>query len=294
MTRNLLRLMLMTLLISACTVNLPKSEPQSPNMLDQYDRLYKSTIYAMMDVESLKKLMTLNSDFGKTRIAGVDEYRRIWCSTDDITEIKRRVFNIADTHCRELGGTMHDRWCRSNKDEPIFFASAGDRGLIGYSSIDNYCKPNKIATLVVSTSENAKPEDWKIRAMNAYHYQSYQTLQELEVKQKETKKNVEYQKRLNEETKALNEKLNKLENKRANSIEIAARGKGSRVCKEINKQSFFTGFVEQFENERMQIRVTNKVTRGIPQNDFSPILFWDEIGNWYPCDSQIERELMSH
>ena len=105
---------------------------------------------------------------------------------------------------------------------------------------------------------------------------------------------MEYQKRLNEETKALNEKLNKLENKRANSIEIAARGKGSRVCKEINKQSLFPGCVEHFENERMQIRVTNKVTRGIPQNDFSHILFWDEIGNWYPCDSQIERELMSH
>jgi hypothetical protein len=275
MTRNLIALVLIALLNSGCTANLPRSEAQNPDMLDQYDRLYKSTIYPIMDVESLKKLMTLNTEFGKTRIGGVNEYRRIWCATEDISEIKRRVSNIADTHCRQLGGTMNEHWCRTKEDQPIFLAVAGDRELIGYSSIDNYCKPKKIASLVASTSENANPEDWKIRAMNTYRYAPLSEV-------------------LNQEKQANQYREKELVNRRvqaeSNGTMVLARGVGRRACKESGIWTY-SGIVNKIENDRIQVLVDIKSADGVKDRFFTSTVAVDAASKWFPCDTIDELNL---
>ena len=87
---------------------------------------------------------------------------------------------------------------------------------------------------------------------------------------------------------------NEWNTQKSNADSIIARGTGGRVCKKSGTHSLFTGFVEQFEKERMQIRVVDKLTSGFSQNGFTPVYVWDEIGNWSPCDTQTERELLSH
>lgn len=76
-------------------------------------------------------------------------------------------------------------------------------------------------------------------------------------------------------------------------MQIEARGIGSRVCKKTTEFVMYTGFVEKFDQDRMQVRVTEKLISNFHDNGFSPSIIWDKTSNWAPCNSKNEQEVMS-
>ncbi|HEV7378732.1 MAG TPA: hypothetical protein VGN64_03010, partial [Dyadobacter sp.] len=234
---KLVLIALVSLCISSCRTVYNPNEAAHQNLIQQYHSFYKATIGQIMDAETVKKWMTFDSEFGDTRIEGVHEYRRLWCSSLPVAEMKRRTFNIAIDYCYQLGGDMHDRWCRSKEDKPLFFMTAGDLSFFGPSTIEQYCHPNRIFSLVVSTSEGAKPEDWNNRVKKAYGYTSMATIKEQERKAKDN---------------AYQQSLNRMQDAEANATLILARGVGRRACKNVG-QWMYSGIVNKIEDQTIHV-----------------------------------------
>lgn len=261
--------------ISSCRTVYNPDEAAHQNLIQQYHSFYKNTIGQIMDAETVKKWMTFDSQFGSTKIEGVNEYRRFWCSSFNVTEMKRRTFNIATDYCFQLGGDMHDRWCRSKEDKPLFYMAAGDMSFFGPSTIEQYCHPNRIFGLVVSTSEGAKPEDWNNRVAKTYGYTSMATIKEQELKAKEY---------------AVQQSLNRIRDARANATLIQARGIGRRVCK-ASGQWTYSGIVNKIEDETIYVSVDIKSVGRARDPSFTPSIAVDTANKWYPCDTNDEVNL---
>jgi hypothetical protein len=275
MLTKLVLIVLVSLCISSCRTVYNPDEAAHQNLIQQYHSLYKNTIGQIMDAEAVKKWMTFDSEFGDTKIEGVHEYRRLWCSSLPVAEMKRRTFNIATDYCYELGGTMHDRWCRSKEDKPLFFMTAGDFSFFGPSTIEQYCHPNRIVSLVVSTSEGAKPEDWNKRAMNTYHYTSLVAVKEQGQLAKDN---------------AVRELFRKTHEAEANATLILARGVGRRVCKNAGQWTY-SGIVNKIEDQTIQVSVENKTVGRVRDRFFTPFMAVDAANKWFACDKADDLNL---
>lgn len=266
-------------LLTACNT-VPKQAADSKKDLTQLlAELKYNSNHGLIDAYEIP---LLNSDNpGKTSIAGVNEYRRWWCTLLSSEEMNKYTQTIGKGHCKNLEGEWDGKWCARNGNDPIFYIETGN--LKPFTTPPGntapYCTSGRVFAVIASTSEGANPEAWKSRAVKTYHFQTKAEIAEL----KQT-----------EAVKTLGNNLRKLYEKKSNADSIIARGTGGRVCKKSGTHSLFTGFVEQFEKERMQIRVVDKLTSGFSQNGFTPVYVWDEVGNWSPCDTQTERELLSH
>ena len=216
---------------------------------------------------------------GKINIEGVNEYRRWWCTLLSQEEINKHIQVIGNGQCKKLAGDWDGKWCTKNGNDPIFYIETGNLKpfIASPGNVAPYCTSGRVFAVIASTSEASNLEAWRARAVKAYHFQTKAEVAEL--KQKEA-------------AKTMDAKLRMLDEKKFHADSIKFRGTGSRVCKKSGTYAFFTGFVEQFEKDRMQIRVVDKLTSGFSQNGFTPIHIWDEVGNWYPCDTKTERELL--
>jgi hypothetical protein len=275
MPTKLVLIVLVSLCISSCRTIYNPDEAAHQDLIQQYHSFYKSTIGQIMDAETVKKWMTFDSEFGDTRIEGVHEYRRLWCSSLPVAEMKRRTFNIATDYCYQQGGDMHDRWCRSKEDKPLFFMTAGDLSFFSPSTIEQYCHPNRIFSLVVSTSEGAKPEDWNNRVKKAYGYTSMATIKDQERKAKDN---------------AYQQSLNRMHDAEANATLILARGVGRRACKNVG-QWMYSGIVNKIEDQTIHVYVDRKNVGRAQDPRFTPSIAVDAANKWYPCDTDDELNL---
>ena len=263
------------LCMSGCNSAPTKNDVAKKDLIQQYDSFYKATIGEIFDPEKVKKWMTFDTEFGKTKIKGVNEYRRYWCSSLDVTEMKRRTKNIASNYCYELGGKLNDRWCRSPEDKPLFFIATGDMRFFGPSNIAGYCQPDHIFALVVSTSEGAAPEDWNNRAANTYHYIPLSDVLQQEKQSNQYKERELVNRRILAET---------------NGTMVLARGVGRRACKESGIWTY-SGIVNKIENERIQVLVDIKSSNGVRDRNFTSTVAVDAASKWFPCDTVDELNL---
>lgn len=272
-------LVFLTSILTACNTMPKQAAGTKKDLTQMLAELKYLSNHGLIDPYEIPLLRFNN--VGKTTINGVNEYRRFWCTLLPSEEMNKHIQTIGKGHCNNFAGEWDGKWCSKNGTDPIFYIDTTNiQSFITEPDFTApYCTSGRVFSVIASTSEAADPEKWRSRAVNVYHYKTKSELANIKQMQ---------------EIKSQNALIRKQEEKRANAMEVMARGLGSRVCKKISTHSIFTGFVEQFEKDRMQIRVTDKQTAGFSQNGFTPTLFWDEISNWYPCDSQTERELRSN
>lgn len=261
--------------MSSCSSAPTKNEATKKDLIQQYDAFYKATIGTVFDAEKIKKWMTFDSEFGKSKIKGVNGYNRYWCSSFDVTEMKRRTTNIAIDYCYGLGGKFHDRWCRSPDDKPLFYLAAGDMRFFGPTTIEEYCHPDHIFGLVVSTSEGATPEDWNYRSTYIYHYAPLSEFLKEEKQEKQKRESEFINRRLQAES---------------YGTMILSRGVGRRVCKDSGIWSY-SGIVNKIENDRIQVHVDIKSAGGVRDRNFTSTIAVDTANKWIPCDTVDELNL---
>lgn len=272
---KLIILSVIALCLSSCSSTPTKSEAPKKDLIQQYDAFYKATLGQIFDPETVKKWMVFDTEFGKAKIKGVNEYNRYWCSSFDVKEMKRRTTNIAIDYCYGLGGKFHDRWCRSPDDKPLFYLAAGDMRFFGPTTIEGYCHPSHVFGLVVSTSEGAKPEDWDYRSTYIYHYA---TLSEVLKEEKQERRNLE------------GEFMNRRLQAESNGAMIVTRGVGRRVCKDSGIWTY-SGIVNKIENDKIPVLVDLKSSSGVRDRNFTSTIAVDAPSRWVPCDTVDELNL---
>lgn len=260
------------LILSACNTMPKPKEDGSKDLIDKFATLKYATHLGLIDPDEVGLLAKLTNNPGKTTIDGVNEYRRWWCSNHSKNEMYNFVKQISFKHCNEMHGKWDGQWCRSESDTPLFFVDNGNLSHFK-DPFDNHlprCTSGTTFGVVASTIEGSNADAWQSRALNTYRFKT----QQAQVKQK-----------IEMEAQRLEEQQKKQAENERNAKQIEARGIGSRVCKKTNYYTTYTGFVEQIDQDRMRVRVTEKLVSRYHDNSFRQTTMWDKTSNWTACDS---------
>lgn len=283
MLHILFKFSLVALFVILCGCNtMPKPTGDGHQDLTyQFAHLKYLSNHGLIDPEAIGVIGTVFNNPGKTNVDGVNEYRRWWCTKLTQREMSDAVNRISTKHCQNMQGKWDGHWCRSVNDSPLFYVDAGNLSLFKDPDTHRlpFCTSGIAFSVVASTSEGSNLEAWQTRASKTYGFKTLQGQLE--------QKNADEAQRSKILQKKQSENI-------YNGMQIEARGIGSRVCKKTTEFDMFTGFVEQFDKDRMKVRVTEKLISNYRDNRFSPTTIWDRTENWHPCNTKDEEELMGH
>lgn len=196
-------------------------------------------------------------------------FRKWWCLDNRSSD--QELYNLVKEHCQKSGGTFKDQWCSSKDEKPLYFVAIGSPSIAtDFRPSSPYCS-GALGIGVVAEESNTNKDAWYQYAKKiGYVENSVKTQQEAEEAQESNLRN------------------QLILEKRTKEASYMLANRGTKVCQSINSYMKYTGYVEDSNNGKVKINITEAGSKNSQMittlSDFQPHTVWDNPMNWYVCE----------